>query len=327
MNVLVTGGAGYIGSHTCLALQEAGHRVVVLDNLERGHLAAVRADEFYEGDISDGSLVTDILTKHFIEAVMHFSAYAYVEESTKEPAKYFGNNVAATLSLLDSMRACNVAKFVFSSSCATYGQPDKIPIEEDCPQNPINPYGFTKLAVERALDAYHDAYGLSFAALRYFNAAGADPGGRLGEDHRPETHVIPLLLNAAAGQIPCFNVYGTDFDTKDGSCIRDYIHVTDLADAHIRALLKLDTKAAIKINLGTSSGFSVLELVDTAKRITKRDFEVLYCDRRAGDPAVLIGSNAAARKMLGWTPKYSDLEKIIKTAWKWKTDNPRGYGK
>jgi len=325
MNVLVTGGAGYIGSHTCLALRETGHSVVVLDTLERGHREAVFADEFIEGDISNTVLVKGLLAQYEIEAVMHFSAYAYIEESVREPARYFQNNVIATLSLLDVMRECGVSKFVFSSSCATYGQPNQIPITENIVQNPINPYGFTKLAVERALDAYSQAYGLRFASLRYFNAAGADPYGRLGEDHRPETHVIPLLLSAALGELPCFKVYGTDYDTHDGSCIRDYIHVSDLADAHVRALAKLEELDVLKINLGANKGISVFELVNEVSKATQRDFPVELHKRRAGDPAVLVGSNKYAYEVLGWMPKYSDLNTLIKTAWAWKQSHPQGY--
>jgi UDP-glucose 4-epimerase len=285
-------------------LKETGHKTVVLDTLERGHREAVVADAFIQGDIADTGLVKDILRRHDIEVVMHFSAYINAEESTREPAKYFRNNVAATLNLLDAMCECNVQKFVFSSSCATYGQPDVIPVTENCPQNPINPYGFTKLVVERVLDAYSEAYGLSFVALRYFNAAGADPLGRLGEDLRPETRVIPILLSAAAGKLPCFNVFGTDFDTPDGSCVRDYVHVTDLADAHIRALALVGSEHKLKLNLGTNTGFSVLELVAAVKRITGKDFEVKLCERRAGDPAALVGSNKAAREVMDWTPMY-----------------------
>jgi len=325
MNILVTGGAGYIGSHTCLALKELGYKTVVLDTLERGHLAAVIADVFVRGDIGDVSLVKDLLTKHNIEAVMHFSAYTYVEESVRKPSMYFRNNVVATINLLDAMLECDVKKFVFSSTCAIYGQPDIVPIAEDAPQNPLSPYGFTKMAVERALDAYSQAYGLSFAALRYFNAAGADAQGRLGEDHRPETHAIPLLLDAAAGLRPGFKVFGTDYDTPDGSCIRDYIHVMDLADAHIRALKLLDSEKAVKLNLGTTNGVSVLELVEAVKRVTGQTFDVEFCGRRPGDPAKLVGSNTAARDMLGWAPKHSDLNTIIETAWKWKLANPQGY--
>jgi len=326
MNILVTGGAGYIGSHTCLALKDAGHKVVVLDTLERGHKSAITADTFIQGNISDSDLVENILLNNRVDIVLHFSAYAYVEESVKEPAKYFKNNVSATLRLLDAMIKCRVLKFVFSSSCATYGIPDKLPITEDTLQIPVNPYGFTKLAVERALEAYHHAYGLSYVALRYFNAAGADAQCRAGEDHRPETHVIPLLLNAAFDGTSTFKVYGTDYDTPDGSCIRDYIHVSDLADAHERSVeIIRDNLMSLKLNLGTGHGYSVLELIEATKKVTGRIINVDINERRMGDPPVLVASCDRAYEILNWKPKYSDLDNIIETALKWKLANPKGY--
>ncbi len=327
--ILVTGGAGYIGSHAVLALTEAGHRVVVVDNLVYGHRAAVPdAATFVEGDIGDRGLVARVFAEHPVDVVMHFSAYAYVGESVTDPAKYYGNNVAATLSLLDSMIAANVKRFVFSSTCATFGVPARIPIPEDIPQNPINPYGTTKLMVERILKDYDAAYGLKSVVFRYFNAAGCDPEGRIGEDHDPETHLIPLVLRAALGQRDSISVFGTDYDTPDGTCIRDYIHVCDLADAHILGMEHLlKGNGSGDFNLGNGRGTSVREIIDAARAVTGREIRVVEGPRRAGDPPMLVGSSEKARQTLGWNPKYADIETIVRHAWTWQSANPKGYPK
>lgn len=319
--ILVTGGAGYIGSHAVLALSEAGYGVVVLDNLEYGHqelVAAIPNVQIIIGDTSDRPLLDKLFSEHQIAAVMHFSAYAYVGESVTAPAKYYRNNVLGTLSLLEAMTAAGIDKFVFSSTCATYGVPVEIPITEDHPQAPINPYGATKLMVERILSDFDVAYGLQSVCFRYFNAAGADPAGRLGEDHDPETHLIPLTLFAAMGRIPAISVYGTDYDTPDGTCVRDYIHVNDLASAHILGLeYLLAGGKSDRFNLGNGQGFSVRQVIDTARQVTGKEIKVIESDRRPGDPAFLVGSAAKAKKILNWNPQFADLSKIITDAWQW----------
>ncbi len=318
--ILVTGGAGYIGSHAVMALQRAGYEVVVLDNLVYGHQDLVEKlqVELIVGDTNDRALLDEIFATKNIAAVMHFSAYAYVGESVTEPAKYYRNNVIGTLTLLEAMLAAFVDKFVFSSTCATYGVPHQIPITEDHPQNPINPYGATKLMVERILSDFSHAYSLKSVCFRYFNAAGADPDGLLGEDHNPETHLIPLVLQTALGQRQFVSIYGTDYPTSDGTCIRDYIHVMDLADAHILGLeYLLQGGETTVFNLGNGSGFSVKEVIDTAKTVTGKDIKVESSDRRPGDPPILVGSSEKARKILGWKPQYSDLKDIISHAWRW----------
>lgn len=319
--ILVTGGAGYIGSHAVLALKNAGYGVVVLDNLVYGHrdlVEKVLQVELVVGDTNDRSLLDELFASHKIAAVMHFSAYAYVGESVTDPDKYYRNNVVGTLTLLEAMLAASVKRFVFSSSCATYGVPIQVPIPEDHPQNPINPYGATKLMVERILADFDVAYGLKSVYFRYFNAAGADPTGLLGEDHDPETHIIPLVLMTALGLRESVSIFGTDYPTPDGTCIRDYIHVTDLADAHVLGLEYLlqggDTGV---FNLGNGNGFSVKQVIDTAKMVTGRDIKVVESDRRAGDPPVLVGSSDKARKTLGWEPKYPAIQEIITHAWQW----------
>lgn len=318
--VLVTGGAGYIGSHAVLALQEAGYSVIVLDNLVYGHrdLVEVLQVEFICGEIGDRRLLDQLFRERQIDAVMHFSAYAYVGESVTHPAKYYRNNVVDTLALLEAMVQAGVKVFVFSSTCATYGVPQQIPIPEDHPQHPINPYGATKLMVERILADFDHAYGLRSVRFRYFNAAGADPQGRLGEDHNPETHLIPLVLLTALQKRANISIFGTDYDTPDGTCIRDYIHVSDLAQAHIQGLeYLLKGGTADVFNLGNGSGFSVREVINTAKTVTGRPIDVIEAERRPGDPAVLVGSSQKAHKTLGWRPAYSNLTLILEHAWCW----------
>ena len=320
-SILVTGGAGYIGSHAVFALKQAGYDVVVLDNLVYGHrdlVEKVLQVELIVGDTGDRTLLDNLFNNHNIEAVMHFSAYAYVGESVTDPAKYYRNNVVGTLTLLEAMLAASVKKFVFSSTCATYGVPQFIPLTEDHPQNPINPYGATKLMVERILSDFSAAYDFKSVCFRYFNAAGADPNGNLGEDHQPESHLIPLVLLAALGKRESISIFGTDYSTPDGTCVRDYIHVSDLADAHILGLEYLlkggDSEA---FNLGNGNGFSVREVIETASAVTGRDIKIVECDRRPGDPPALIGSSDKARKTLGWEPQYSSLKEIITHAWDW----------
>jgi UDP-glucose 4-epimerase len=319
--VLVTGGAGYIGSHAVLALKEAGYRVVVLDNLVYGHLDIVETVldvEFVHGDISDRPLLDQVFQTYAIDAVIHFAAYAYVGESVTNPAKYYRNNVVGTLTLLEAMVQAEVFKIVFSSTCASYGNPHQIPIPEDHPQSPINPYGMSKLMVEQILEDFDRAYGLRSVRFRYFNAAGADPQGRIGEDHSPETHLIPLVLLTALGQRDHITVFGTDYKTPDGTCIRDYIHVTDLADAHILGLkYLLDDGETSVFNLGNGEGFSVKEVITAAREITGLPITVEEGPRRAGDPAILIGSATKARKVLGWDPQYNQIEVILDHAWRW----------
>lgn len=319
--ILVVGGAGYIGSHTVKQLIAAGHDVVVLDNLVYGHRDIVDTAlkvEFIEGDIGDRPLLDKIFASHNIGAVMHFAAYAYVGESVTAPAKYYQNNVVATLSLLDAMVAANVKNFVFSSTCASYGIPTTVPIPEDHPQNPINPYGATKVMVERILQDYGPAYGLNSVIFRYFNACGADPEGQLGEDHNPETHLIPLTLQAALGLRDHIAIFGTDYPTEDGTCVRDYIHVCDLADAHILGVEHLLKGGDSEIfNLGNGLGFSVKEVIESARRVTGKDIKVVEEPRRAGDPPALIGSAEKARTQLGWNPQYADIDTIMAHAWAW----------
>jgi UDP-glucose 4-epimerase len=319
--VLVTGGAGYIGSHAVLALKEAGYRVVVLDNLVYGHLDIVETVldvEFVHGDISDRPLLDQVFQTYPIDAVIHFAAYAYVGESVTNPAKYYRNNVVGTLTLLEAMVQAEVFKIVFSSTCASYGNPHQIPIPEDHPQSPINPYGMSKLMVEQILEDFDRAYGLRSVRFRYFNAAGADPQGRIGEDHCPETHLIPLVLLTALGQREHITVFGTDYKTPDGTCIRDYIHVTDLADAHILGLkYLLDDGETSVFNLGNGEGFSVKEVITAAREVTGLPIAVEEGPRRPGDPAILIGSATKARKALGWDPQYNQIEVILDHAWRW----------
>ncbi len=327
MNVLVIGGAGYIGSHMVRLLQENGHLAIVLDNLSTGFADSVRGAKLYRGNLDDRQLVEQILKTHRIEAVMHYAACALVGESVVDPAKYYRNNVVATLSLLDTMRACDVRKLVFSSTCATYGIPTKVPIDETEKQDPVNPYGFTKLVIERALADYSAAYGFGYATLRYFNASGASPAGDIGEDHDPETHLIPLVLQVALGQRPHITVFGDDWPTPDGTCIRDYIHVDDLATAHLAALERLDLGSEIQLNLGTGVGNSVREVIDACREVTGHDIPEVIGSRRAGDPPELVADSRRAQCELAWTPKYTDIREIVRTAWKWHQSHPTGYPK
>jgi UDP-glucose 4-epimerase len=319
--ILVTGGAGYIGSHTVLALKEKGYSVIVLDNLIYGHQDLVNnvlAVPFIQGDISDRALLDNLFSTYNIHAIIHFAAYAYVGESVEDPSKYYRNNVVGTLTLLEAMLAANIKKFVFSSTCATYGVPTVLPIPETHAQNPINPYGSSKLMVEGMLQAFDKAYDLKSVIFRYFNAAGADPNGRLGEDHQPETHLIPLTLLTALGQRSTINIYGTDYATPDGTCIRDYIHVHDLAIAHILGLeYLLNNEESEIFNLGNGNGFSVKEVIETARQITQKPITAIESPRREGDPPVLVGSGEKARKYLGWQPQYTSLSDIISPAWQW----------
>jgi UDP-arabinose 4-epimerase len=317
-NVLVTGGAGYIGSHTCKALSAAGYQPIVYDNLVYGHDWAVKWGPLEEGDTGDIDRVVQVIEKYRPLAVVHFAAYAYVGESVENPGKYYRNNVMGTLGLLEAMQRCGVDRFVFSSTCATYGMPKTELIAEDHPQKPINPYGHSKLMVEQILRDFDEAFGLKSISLRYFNAAGADPDGEIGEDHDPETHLIPLVLDAAAGKRPHITIFGDDYDTPDGTCIRDYIHVSDLADAHILALSVLDRgRGTDTINLGVGAGYSVQEVIDIARIVTGREIVCENGARRPGDPSRLVSAAGRASDVLGWSPRYPDLETIVQTAWNW----------
>lgn len=317
-HVLVTGGAGYIGSHTCKALAAAGYVPVSFDNLVYGHEWAVRWGPFVQGDILDRAQLDAAIEAWQPVAVMHFAAFAYVGESVENPGKYYRNNVVGSLNLLEAMRDHGIDKFIFSSTCATYGVPDVVPIPETLPQRPINPYGASKLMIEQMLRDFDVAHGLRSISLRYFNAAGADHAGETGESHDPETHLIPLVLDAAAGTRPEIVVYGDDYDTPDGTCIRDYIHVTDLADAHVLALGALETGSpTTAFNLGNGRGFSVKEVIDTARAVTEHDIPVRMGARRPGDPPRLVGDATRIQKELGWQPRHADLADMIGTAWRW----------
>ncbi len=324
--VLVTGGAGYIGSHAAKLLGLAGRQVVIYDNLSAGHRQAALGAEFVEGDVHDVARLREVMRRYRVTAVMHFAAWLSVGESVRDPVGYYFNNVNGTLALLEAMVRKSVLRLVFSSTAAVFGEPERAPITEDHPTRPINPYGQTKLAVEHALPHYATAYGLQSIALRYFNAAGADPDGELGEDHAPEIHLIPRAIDAAAGGPP-LQVFGDDYPTPDGTCLRDYIHVTDLAEAHRLALESLERGAPSTVyNLGNGTPHSVREVVDTVGRVTGREVAWKIAPRRAGDPAVLYASNARTQGELGWRPRYADLHTIIETAWRWHRDHPHGYG-
>jgi UDP-glucose 4-epimerase len=326
--ILVTGGAGYIGSHAVLALQAAGYAVVILDNLVYGHadlVDRVLKVELIKGDTRDRGLLDQLFASRKFDAVMHFAAYAYVGESVTDPGKYYRNNVIGTLTLLEAMVAAQIKTFVFSSTCATYGVPTQVPIPEDHAQNPINPYGATKLMVERILADFDQAHGLKSVSFRYFNAAGADPQGRLGEDHNPETHLIPLVLMTALGKRDHISILGDDYPTEDGTCIRDYIHVTDLAAAHVLGLKYLiDGGQSDRFNLGNGNGFSVKQVIEAARVVTGQPIKSVVVERRAGDPPALVGSGDRARQILGWHPQYADLATILSHAWQWHQTRHQG---
>lgn len=316
--ILIVGGAGYIGSHVNKLLNAHGYKTVVFDNLSTGHRCLARWGEFFKGDLTNPSELTRCFRKHSFDAVIHLSAYAYVGESVTDPAKYYRNNVANTLNLLDAMREAGVKKLIFSSSCAVYGVPASLPMRETFPFRPVNPYGRTKLMMEWIMADYAEAYGLKYAALRYFNAAGADPDGEAGEIHDPETHLIPLALDAAAGLRKYIKVFGSDYKTPDGTCVRDYIHVADLASAHLLALQYLGRGGSNGgFNLGNGKGFSVLEVIKTVEKVSGKNIKVEMASRRPGDPDALVASSSRARRVLGWKPVSPDLETIITHAWQW----------
>lgn len=328
MAILVAGGAGYIGSHTVAELLDRNEDVVIIDNLQKGHKDAVLGGKLYVGDLRDSAFLDKVFTENDIEAVIHFAADSLVGESVVEPLKYYNNNVVSTLNLLEKMKQYNVKKIVFSSTAATYGEPENIPILETDKNNPTNPYGETKLAIEKALKWADNAYGIKHVVLRYFNAAGAHKSGKIGEDHSPESHLIPIILQVALGKREAINIFGEDYETPDGTCIRDYIHVTDLADAHILALEKLRKGGESSIyNLGNGKGFSVKEVVELARKVTGHPINAIISDRRPGDPATLIASSEKAQKELNWQPKYNDLATIIESAWNWHKNHPNGYDK
>jgi len=317
-NILVTGGAGYIGSHACKALAEADYTPITLDNLVYGHRWAVKWGPFIEGDLADGALLRRVLCDYKVEAVMHFAAYAYVGESMQDPGKYFRNNVTTTINLLDAMVDSRIHNIVFSSTCATYGMPQHIPINEDHPQRPVNPYGESKLFIERALHWYDMAHDIRSISLRYFNAAGADAEGEIGEDHDPETHLIPLVILAALDPTRHVKIFGTDYATPDGSAMRDYIHVTDLARAHVKAIDRLLAGCkTTSLNLGTGTGYTVREVIDSVERVSGRKVIAVEAPRRAGDPPMLVAQPGLAADLLGWVPKYSNLDTIVTTALRW----------
>ncbi len=325
MEVLVTGGAGYVGSHVISELIETDHDIISVDNLHKGHREAVLAGEFYCCDLADEKRINDIFSQHNIEAVIHLAADSLVGESMEKPHKYYQNNLSAGLNLLEIMLEHSVMNMVFSSTAAVYGQPENIPIEESDPKNPSSPYGRSKLFYEEILADYYRAYGLNYVSLRYFNASGADPERNIGEDHDPETHLIPLVLKTALGQRGKLQIFGTDYDTRDGTCIRDYVHVNDLARAHIDALENIEEAAGRVYNLGSGDGYSVKEVIETAREVTGRAIEARPAERRAGDPPVLIASSGKIKKELGWEREFKDLKKIIETAWRWHYNNPKGY--
>jgi UDP-glucose 4-epimerase len=325
MKVLVCGGAGYIGSNMTALLARAGHEPVVFDNFSKGHRAAVKGARVVTGDLADRALLVRTLGELGIEAVMHFAAFIEVGESVQEPLKYYQNNLSNTQNLLSAMQEAGVPKFVFSSTAAVYGMPQRVPITEEAPKEPINPYGETKLAVERMCHYQTQTGRLRFAALRYFNACGAGDDGARGEDHRPESHLIPLVIQAAMGKRAAIKVYGTDYPTLDGTCIRDYIHIDDLCRAHLLALKKLDERAELVYNLGNGQGYSVRQVIDAVKRVSGKDFQVIEDHRRPGDPPVLTSDATKARTELGWRAEKPTLEEMIATAWKWHTEHPGGY--
>ena len=326
-NILVTGGAGYIGSHTVRLLVRSGYQVVVLDNLSYGHKEAI-VDEEVEliiGDIADEALLESLFAKYAFEAVLHFAAFTYVGESVTSPQKYYDNNLSKPLVLLNTMLKHNCLKFVFSSTCATYGNPGYMPLDEKHAQKPLSPYGKSKYLLEQVIKDYETAYDFKYVFLRYFNAAGADESGLIGEDHDPETHLIPLILDAVVGDRPPIKVFGTDYPTPDGTAVRDYIHINDLADAHLKALEFLRKgKASVACNLGTGQGYSVLEVINAAAKVTGKEVPHELAERRAGDATELVADASLAKEVLGWQPQYTDIHQIIETAWKWKTGKRKG---
>ncbi|WP_071458718.1 UDP-glucose 4-epimerase GalE [Bacillus massilinigeriensis] len=326
MAILITGGAGYIGSHTAAELISRGEEVIILDNLRTGHRGAVKGGEFYEGDLMDRSLLDRVFSEKEVEAVIHFAASSLVGESVNKPLDYYQNNLVASHQLVSAMVDHGVSKIVFSSTAATYGEPDRIPIEEKDATVPTNPYGDTKLAMEKMFRWCDSAHGIKSISLRYFNAAGAHPDGMIGEDHHPETHLIPIILQVALGQRETIGIFGNDYPTEDGTCIRDYIHVMDLANAHYLALEHLRKHEESDVfNLGNGKGFSVKEVIETAREVTGHSIPEVISQRRAGDPAVLVAASEKARSVLGWEPRYDDLKTIIETAWNWHRANPDGY--
>jgi len=327
MNILVCGGAGYIGSNMTAILASSGHKPIVYDNLSKGHRDAVKGQELIEGDLADFDLLTKVLKDKKIEAVMHFAAFIEVGESCEKPLEYYRNNFSNTRTLLEAMEKTGVRKFVFSSTAATYGMPKTVPITEDLLKDPINPYGESKWAVERMCHFQSLTGRLNYAALRYFNACGAGGNGTIGEDHKPESHLIPLIIAAAMGKRADIKVFGTDYPTPDGTCVRDYIHIEDLCSAHLLALEKLDKNSELVYNLGNGKGYSVRDVIETVKKVTGKDFKVTEVARRAGDPPVLTADATKAVKELGWKLKYPQLEKIVETAWLWHSKNPEGYKK
>ena len=329
MNILVTGAAGYIGSHTCRYLAAHGHQIVAYDNLSRGHRQAVERalpdHPFVRGDLHDVSLLRGTMQQYQVEVIVHFAAFALVGESVENPELYQHNNVEGTRCLIAAATKEHVQKFVFSSTTAIYGDPESIPITESCPTRPISPYGQTKLDVEQLLEQANAEHGLGFAALRYFNAAGADPAGDIGEDHDPETHLIPIVLQVALGQRKNISIFGDDYATPDGTCVRDYVHVLDLADAHLRALDQIQEGQSIQVNLGSGTGHSVMEIIGAARAVTGHEIPTAVVGRRPGDPPLLIADNQLARDALGWQPQHSGIEEIMSTAWNWHQSHPHGY--
>jgi UDP-glucose 4-epimerase len=325
-NILVTGGAGYVGSYVCKTLSKKGYQPIVLDSFVCGHHEAVKWGPFIEGEISDRALLEDVFSTHDIHAVMHFGGFCYVGDSVQNPRDYYRNNVTATLALLEAMIDSEISSFIFSSSCTVYGEPEEFPIKETHPTNPISPYGRCKLMVEQILNDFSHAYGLKYISLRYFNAAGGDPDGELGEDHRPETHLIPLVLQTALGQRKEIEIYGDNYPTKDGTCVRDYIHIDDLAQAHVLGLERmLKGQSGGIYNLGNEIGHSVKEVIQMAGEVTGREIPCRVTDRRPGDPPVLIGSSRKAMAELKWAPRFGNLRTIIETAWQWHKTHPNGY--
>ncbi len=325
MKVLVCGGAGYIGSNMVALLSAEGHQPVVYDNLSKGHKAAVKDAPFVQGDLADLSLLTQTLKRHKVDAVVHFAAFIEVGESVQQPLRYYHNNCSNTQTVLSAMEAAGTLRFVFSSTAAVYGMPERVPIAEDQAKQPINPYGEAKWASERMCHWQAQTGRLHYAALRYFNACGAGASGRIGEDHRPESHLIPLIIQAAMGRRPDIKVFGTDYETPDGTCVRDYVHVEDLCRAHLLALDRLAEEKELVYNLGNGSGYSVRQVIDTVRGVSGKGFQVTEVGRRPGDPAVLTADSSKARQQLGWQPRYPDLAAIVESAWMWHASHPDGY--